>query len=98
MDVLGLTRLCIGGKLRRATGSTASCGAFDVIARSMKGPYRTCTGLNYIMGSRDWFWIVKERRVYGIFIGSQDEVFHLAYTIKGQSCWKGRNVVKLISR
>jgi hypothetical protein len=41
MDVLGLTRpsigtgLCIGGKLRRATGRITSCGTFDV-ARNMK--------------------------------------------------------------
>jgi hypothetical protein len=73
MDVLGLARLCIGGKLRRATGSPASCGAFDV-ARSMKEPCRTCTGLNYVMGLGDWFWIVKESGVYLSFIGSQEVV------------------------
>jgi hypothetical protein len=51
MDVLGLTRLCIGDKLRRATGSTASCGAFDV-ARNIKGHCGTCTGC--IIGSGHW--------------------------------------------
>ena len=49
MDVLELMRLCIGGKLRRVTGSFASCGVFDV-ARNMKEPCRACTGLNYVMG------------------------------------------------
>ena len=55
MDVLGFARLCIGGKLRRATGSTASCGAFDDVARNGKEPCGTCMGLNLLWNS-DCFW------------------------------------------